>query len=132
MAKEASSLFAQYKSIRDYLAGVIADSAEIHRDRNILVHGKVWVKIEIGNVVDGRISGTIAITCAGIHRSKQVVREFRLAALEDLYYEEAHLHGRLGALIDGSDALPIAPSERLFLQAFLEKNYQKSTIPPTQ
>lgn len=132
MKKEARKLFGRRVWLHWYLSRVLKDALPLHRDRNLLVHGRLSVRVETGEVDDGELPGTAILCCAGTHRGKPIVREFSFDDIETLFYDMAHLAGRLKAFLANAAILEISSRDRSFLQAFLDKDYRSSATSPIQ
>jgi len=132
LKKEAKQLFAAHPQIWQYLNAILADSDALYRDRNLLVHGKIWIKAVTGEVTDGQIPGTISLVCLGAYRGKRIRGTFTYDDLDALIYQVAHLDGRIHALSTNAEPLPFASPDRSFLQAFLDRDYRSSATSPSE
>ena len=88
------------------------------------------MKIQTGEPKNGQLPGTASLVCFGIYRRTPVTREFSYEEIKTLFYDLAHLDGRITALTRADFILKISSQDRAFLQEFLSKNYLRSAIPP--
>jgi hypothetical protein len=129
MAAESRRLFDQHPAIRERLSSIVNDSVELQLARNILTHGKNWIKIETGEPKDGVLPGRIALVCFREYKRKPMIKEFTPDDIDRLFYDIAHLNGRLRWIIQNDEALALSSPDRSFLQGFLNRDYQSSPIP---
>lgn len=103
---------------RRFVAGLCNDGLRLFLTRNVLVHGKIFVKVETHEVVNGKLEGLLALHCIGVFRGRLVVRDFTEADLQNLRYELAHLCGRVNAFVRSpTTALTPSSQDIPFLQA---------------
>lgn len=122
--KQAKLCFKDSEPIQKYIGKMLTDSLPIHRERNLLTHGKVWAK-------DRDYGEDIFAT--GFIKKQEVTIPVTQAALTRLFHGLAHLAGRVQFLqdprpdeeqreIEDGVRMPLERPERLALQDFWFRN----------
>jgi hypothetical protein len=100
-------------------AEIVRDSEPAYQNRNIVVHGRLSTGFTNH---DG--SPIVSLVCVGRANRKEVQSDFTADQLDDMFYDIAHLSGRLHLLETGNLPLPPSSPEIPRLLAFLSTNRQ--------
>lgn len=108
---------------------VVRDSEPLYAKRNLVVHGRMAMEISVDNGAQ-----IVRLQCVGRFKRKELRDAFTADQLDDLYYQIAHLHGRLAVMMDGNLGPPVTSPGTQTLQAFLTTNRQTdptASTPPS-
>lgn len=119
--KQAKICFQNNERILGYISKMLTDSVPIHRERNILTHGR------ISEVPQSYYEDVLEAT--GYVKKKPVTIAVNQTMLVRLFHELGHLAGRMQYLHDPRDdeeeeTLPLEQPERQILQDFWFHNRQ--------
>jgi hypothetical protein len=107
------------------LAAEIAnDSQGAYSKRNLVVHGQ----LSIGFSVEGGAQ-VVRLVCVGRANRQEVRGDFTVDELDDLFYEIAHLSGRVHALASAEVGQPPSSPETQKLRALLVGHPLHPTLP---
>ena len=114
--------FHQNSFLEPYALETMNDAATLYWKRNVIVHGKIIMEMA-GATREVRLIAT------GTHNGKTVSIRVLSDELEQLFYEIAHVSGRLIQLLSESPRIPGASSQDIqFLREFLRNS---RPTPPT-
>jgi hypothetical protein len=131
MRAEAAKFFSAHPEINGYIRNIFHDTVELQESRNFIAHGKIWIKVETGEYTPaGDLPGRITLIFIRESRGGPHKQEFTSEQLETLFYDLAHLTGRLGAIILNAESLSFSLPDRSFLQEFLNRDYRSPPTPP--
>lgn len=132
--QEAVLLFQSYPAIAALLTAILVDASELQATRNLLLHGDIGVQFSV-RTKDGKSVPDVTIFAAGVRKGQPVEGQFNGEKLEILFYDLAHLAGRMGTLKPGPNSVwpPLASTDRSFLQDFLAKHHpSRATVATLQ
>jgi hypothetical protein len=124
---EMAKVFATAPDIISYIEAILDDTISIYVRRNLVVHGHLTVEVSTKTIA-GNATGTIRLLCVGRYRGREIQRSLTWDELDDLFYEIAHLNGRLN-VISTAQVPSLSSSDRSLLQAFLSNNHPTYPIP---
>jgi hypothetical protein len=124
--------FGDCPNVLAYGEEIATASEPLYLKRNLVVHGRLQFEFVSGP--DGQL---VKLACSGRQNRRLVRESFTKDELDDLFYEIAHLMGRLNCLLTGDIGLPPTSPETPKLRAFLETNHplgplQRMHAPPPQ
>lgn len=124
---------ARCPTARAQLHSVLDDIEPLYKKRNLAVHGRMLTRIEVFDRDDGTKEVRTRLVCKGYYKGAEVQEVFTIDELDDLFYEIAHLNGRLNRVALGfPDHAPEASPEIQTLRDFLSNNHPTYPNPATQ
>lgn len=119
--KQAKICFGHSASVIDYISKMLTDSLPLHRERNIVTHGRIaGIPQDYGDDI---------IEATGFVKKKPVTIVLNQEKLVRLFHGLGHLAGRMQYLHDPrddeeDDPAPLEPPARLVLRDFWSRNRQ--------
>lgn len=115
--------YSGHPMLESYFSGVLDDSTSIQKDRNLIIHGKYAMKIQVRGVLPPLVFL--------FSQNRKITKEYDPETLEQLGYDIMHLAGRLEACFS-PDGAPLPPP----LQGFSSEDISLlrevlSKTPPT-
>ena len=117
------------REVLDQCPAAIADidkaltgSESSYLKRNLVVHGKMGVRLHTSEQNGVQIAATI-LQCTGRYNGQDLMQEFTVDDLDDLYYEIAHHSGLINAVCTADLGLPQSSPETQLLRDFLSNNH---------
>lgn len=108
--------FHQNLFLESYALETMNDAATLYWKRNVIVHGKIIMEMA-GSTREIRLIAT------GIHNGKTVSIRVLPDELEQIFYDIAHVDGRLTQFLSENPKIPGASSQdKQFLQEFLRNS----------
>jgi hypothetical protein len=119
-------VFAGRHVIIRYFQNIFKDAANVQAKRNVLLHGRIvlYNKIEFNKEL-GRQRMYTKIEANGLHGGKPRRMMFDLSAIENIFYDIAHLTGRVRSLLEAdekADDVSLPLPDRSFLRDFFANN----------
>ena len=100
------------------------DSISLQKKRNALLHGRIELKIIVNFDPQLGMEEKLYIHATLYRKGVSEVFEFDLDEIEQLYYDIAHLHGRINEASDLNANIEGLPLEhKLSLTGFLKNNH---------
>jgi hypothetical protein len=107
--------------LKSYALGAMDDAATLYWKRNVLTHGKIIMEM-------GGPTREIRLIATGTHNGKTVSIRMLPDELEQIFYDIAHIDGRLTQFLSESPKVPGASSQDIqFLQDFSQSS--RTTAP---
>lgn len=123
-------VFKKNSSIHKILADILADSADLHWRRNVIVHGTCGLTMEAIGPENGRVWIDYRMIFTGEMEGKKRQLKYARGDLEKLYYKIGHLTGRMVQFIDPHDEFPqLSFADRAQRLAFLHATQLRPSIP---